>query len=129
MQLQSISIYLSICCRPWTQIRSCYLKLDSCLIAEANYGYFHISNMSVHVLLNKAEFIFTLQRKRFDDELLEEKQKKQDFKKQQNMYETIYGSVPASVNKTKINNKRPREEQTPHGKSKLVLLHCQYVQT
>lgn len=53
-----------------------------------------------------------------------EKQMKSTLKKQQNIHETIFGSVPASAaNKTKLTNKRPREDQTPNGRTKLVRLN------
>jgi hypothetical protein len=56
-----------------------------------------------------------------------EKQKKSTMKKQQNIHETIYGSVPVTANKTAVkpSNKRPREEQTPqpHLSSKQVPSH------
>ncbi len=58
-----------------------------------------------------------------------ERQMKNTLKKQQNIHETIYGSIPAS-NKTRVSNKRPREDQTPQSKTKLVRfklnfpIHC-----
>ena len=57
-----------------------------------------------------------------NQDLAREKQKKSSLKKQLNYHETIYGSVPANINKTTIrqSQKRPLEEMTPNGKSKQV---------
>ena len=57
-----------------------------------------------------------------EQDLANEKAQKSSKKKQLNYHETIYGSVPASINKTtaKPSNKRPLEEMTPNGKAKQV---------
>jgi hypothetical protein len=60
-----------------------------------------------------------------EDELQAEKQQKNTLKKQMNYHETVYGSVPASANKTAVrpSNKRTREDQTPGGNAKQVCTH------
>ena len=67
-------------------------------------------------------FTSQLQVEKHECELQSEKQQKSNFKKQLNYHETIFGSVPAAANKTtlKLTKKRPREDQTPNGKSKQV---------
>ncbi len=71
-------------------------------------------------------------------ELQTEKQQKNTLKKQMNYHETVYGSVPASVNKTAVrpSNKRTREDQTPNAKAKQVnvihftsILFCHFIYT
>lgn len=59
-----------------------------------------------------------------ESDLQAEKEQRSNIKKQMNYHETMYGSLPANANKTtiKVSNKRTREENTPHGKTKLAKL-------